>query len=135
PFAGVQMLWTHVASGMIDLTPGGPGDAQTQMADPSRDAYNACKPVPGNQQGGSTLTCSTSPEDKVDFGNNVAFKTLDQTRARMFIGGQARYQMLLMSMSLLFDLIAPDLGAEPHNLHSGQVARQLAFSVAVGAVL
>lgn len=135
PFTGLQMLWSHVTSGMIDLTPGGPADAQTRIADPSRDAYNACKPAPGNTQGGPTLACTTSPDAAADFSNNVAFKTLDQTRARMFLGGQARYQMLLMSMSLLFDLIAPDLGAKPRLLRSGQVARQLAFSVAVGAVL
>jgi hypothetical protein len=136
PFTGVQMLWNHVTSGMIDLTPGGPADPQTRVPDPSRDAYNACKPAPGNTQSGPTLTCTNStPGAGADFSNDIAFKTLDQTRARMFVGGQARYQMFLMSMSLLFDLIAPDLGAPPRLLHSSQVARQLAFSVAVGAVL
>jgi hypothetical protein len=135
PFTGVQMLWTHVESGMIDLTPGGPADPRTGAPDPNRDAYNACKPVPGNQLGGPTLACSTSQDAAADFSNDIAFKTLNQTRARMFLGAQARYQMLLMSMSLLFDLVAPDLGAQPRHLHSGQVARQLAFSVAFGAVL
>jgi hypothetical protein len=135
PFTGLQTLWSHVESGMIDLTPGGPADPNTGVPAPDRDAYNACKPVPGNQPNGPTLACSTGPGTVADFSNDVAFKTVNQTRVRMFLGAQARYEMLLMSMSMLFDLLAPDLDAQPRHLHSGQVARQLAFSVAVGAVL
>ena len=42
-----------------------------------------------------------------------------------------------MSLSLLFDLVAPALNASSQRPHldSRQVARQLAFNVAVGAVL
>jgi hypothetical protein len=134
PFTGLQMLWNHVESGLIDLTPGGPTNASTGEPDPDRDAYNACKPLPGNTQGALPLQCSQGG-DPSDFSNDVAFKTLDQTRVRMFLGAQARYEMFLLSMSMLFDLFAPNLDAERRHLHSGQVARQLAFSLAVGAVL
>jgi hypothetical protein len=135
PFTGVQLLFSHAESGLIDLTPGGPPDAKTGTPDPAKDAYNACRPLPGNQPG-QTLTCSPGG-DSTDFANDVVFKTLDQTRVRMFLGGQARYDVLLVSLSMLFDLVAPDLGLgmQARHIASNQVARQVAFNFAVGAVL
>jgi hypothetical protein len=124
PFVGVQTLFDHVTSGVIDLTPGGPGSPP----DPAKDASSACNPEPGS----NPPLCKG---DDADVYNDVVFKPLDQTRVRMFLGAQARYQMWLASFSSMFDLIAPSLTAPLHHLQSRSVARQIAFNLAVGVVL
>jgi hypothetical protein len=126
PFIGVQTLFDHVSSGVIDLTPGGPGSPPNPM----KDAFAACNPLPGD----NPASCSDQG-DATDFRNDVVFKALSQTRVRMFLGGQARYEMLLFSFSSLFDLVTPTLQAPIHHIQSRTVARQLAFNVAVGVVL
>jgi hypothetical protein len=136
PFTGVQTLFTRVESGAIDLTPGGPADpAHEGQTLPAQDAYNACAPRPGNQlDPPANLVCSSNT-GLSDFKNDVVFNPVHQTRVRVFVGGQARYERLLVSLSLMFDLVAPSLSAAPRHLESSQVARQLAFNIAVGAVL
>jgi hypothetical protein len=126
PLIGVQTLFDHVTSGVIDLTPGGPG----APADPSKDAFAACMPQAGSNPPACVMGGGTA-----DFHNNVTFKPVSQTRVRMFLGGQARYEMLLFSASALFDLVAPELKAPVHHLDSHAVARQLAFNFAIGVVL
>jgi hypothetical protein len=129
PFGGIQTLFTSVHSGVIDLTPAGPG----KPPDPSKDAFNACSPRPGEAPG---PTGCAAGGDASDFHNDVVFKPVTQTRVRMFLGGQARYQLFTLSLSWLFDLSAPTVEAPlyPH-IHSNSVARQVAFNVALGVVL
>jgi hypothetical protein len=139
PFTGVQTLFTRIESGAVDLTPGGPADpARDDQTLPNKDAYNACAPLPGNQRDSTPpapLVCSPGG-DGSDFKNDVVFDPVHQTRVRMFLGGQARYEMLIVSLSLLFDLVAPTLAAAPlRHLESPDAARQLAINIAIGAVL
>lgn len=130
PLAGVQTLFTHVDSGVVDLTPGGPG---TPVADPSRDAYAACSPVPGSRPP-ATPSCAMGGV-ATDFQNNVSFRSVSQTRVRAFLGAQARYRLLTFTVSGLFDLAAPALDATPLRIASPDVARQAAFNLALGVVL
>lgn len=110
PLGGVQMLFSHMESGVIDLTPAGPGTTP----DPQQDATR----VSG-----------------ADVSNDVVFKPVSQTRARMFLGAEARYLLLTASLSLLFDLVAPSVQAPVSPGRSSSVARQVALSLAIGAVL
>jgi hypothetical protein len=128
PLGGIQTLFTTVRSGVIDLTPGGPG----KPPDPNKDAFSACSPTPGEAPGPSG--CAPG-RDASDFHNDVVFKPVSQTRVRMFLGGQARYQQLMLSLSCLFDLSAPSIQAPHPHVASSSVARQVAFNVALGVVL
>jgi hypothetical protein len=72
-----------------------------------------------------------------DFANNVQFNPVEQTRMRLFLGGELQYGLWRFSASLGFDLLAPDLKAmrrEPDQ-SAPTLRRQLAFSVSAGAVL
>ncbi len=131
PFAGVQALFSHVDSGVIDITP---GSGPATPPDPSGDAYAACNPKPGHRSSG-TPTCAADGS-AADFAYNVVFDPVSQTRVRAFLGAQARYQMLIVSLSTIFDLAAPALGVTPVRLpSSSRVARQAALNFAVGVVL
>jgi hypothetical protein len=127
PLLGVQTLFVTGESGVVDLTPGGP--SSTSGTNPATDATRACVPEPG--QPAATLQCTG---DAADVVNDVKFEDITQTRVRAFAGAQARYEFLVTSLTLLFDLAPPDLDAEPLQLASSEVARQLAFHASVGAV-
>jgi hypothetical protein len=140
PLLGLQLLRTEAESGVIDLTPGGPPLAdETPSAPPPEDAYGSCRPQPGHQLTSTppaTIVCSPDASgDAGDFANDVTFDPVGQTRLRLFLGGQTRYRMLVFSASLLFDLVVPELESRPSNLPSRDLARQLAFTFSVGAVL
>ncbi|MFI5305799.1 MAG: hypothetical protein ACHQ53_00525 [Polyangiales bacterium] len=121
PLGGMQALITRVESGVVDLTPGGPNDA-----------YASCMPVPGDQP--ASPTCAASGNG-ADFSSNVVFRPVTQTRVRPFLGAQGRYASLVMSVTGLFDLLAPALAATPVRIASPNVARQVAINFAVGVVL
>jgi hypothetical protein len=79
---------------------------------------------------------AVSGDGSMASADDVVFKTVSHTRARMFVGGQARYQAFTLSLSALFDLATPSLAADPiHQPSQTSLARQIAFNVAVGAVL
>jgi hypothetical protein len=133
PFLGLQGLLVDAQSGVIDLTPGGPGDP------PQDDAYASCRPLPGHQTGSNagTVVCMTPGETGADFAHDVVFDPVRNARMRMFLGAQTRYDRFTLAASLLFDLLVPSIEAAPPRPHldSDRVARQVAFSVSVGAVL
>jgi hypothetical protein len=137
PFLGFQLLRTDVESGVVDLTPGGP--SASPGAPPPEDAYNSCRPLPGHQvtaTSSATIACTTEA-DGIDFANDVIFDPVGQSRLRMFLGGQTRYDMFVFAASLLFDVIVPALAADMDKRHidSPDLAHQVAFSMSIGAVL
>jgi len=136
PFLGFQVLRADVESGVVDITAGGPSAAAGEP--PPEDAYNSCQPIPGHQMTATSSTLACSPDgDGSDFSNDVMFDPVGQSRLRMFLGGQTRYDMFVFAASLLFDVIVPALDAnmpEPH-IESRDLAHQVAFSMSIGAVL
>lgn len=135
PMVGVQFLYLEADSGLVDLTPGpdvtGRGDPQTVD---DVDAFEAC--MPGAPEAGKSVPLRCRGEG-ADFANNVQFDAVQQARLRMFIGGQLQFGIWRFSTSFGFDLIAPELEAmrrEPSDTEP-TVGRQVAFSIAAGAVL
>jgi hypothetical protein len=137
PFLGLQLLRAEIESGVIDLTPGGPPLPDAPSEPPPEDAYGTCRPAPGQQlMPPATIACTAEGDDAgADFANDVVFDPVGHTRARLFLGGHTRYRMLVFSASLLFDVVVPEIDARLTNLPSPDLAHQVAFTFAVGAVL
>lgn len=136
PFLGLQLLRADVASGVVDLTPGGP--SRSAGAPPTEDAYNSCRPMPGHQMTASSATVACAMGgDGSDFENDVVFDPVGQSRLRMFLGAQTRYDMFVFAASLLFDVVVPGLDADMAEQHieSRDLAHQVALTVSLGAVL
>lgn len=136
PFTGLQFLRVEAESGVVDLTPGGPSLAG---GPPAEDAFGSCRPLPGHQtqtDPPATVACARDGEG-ADFANDVMFGPVRHSRVRMFLGGQTRYRMFTFAASLMFDLSVPKLDApmDLRHIESESVARQLGFTVSVGAVL
>ena len=135
PLLGVQLLFIEAESGLVDLTPGpddsGPG-ADQQPEDV--DAFERCRPRAPEAGEGTPLACAG---DGDDFINNVQFNPVEQTRVRLFVGGELQFGLWRFSTSLGFDLIAPELEAMRREPSQSEPAlkRQLAFSISAGAVL
>jgi hypothetical protein len=136
PFLGFQVLRADVDSGVVDLTPGGPSPVAGEP--PPEDAYGSCQPMPGHRitATSATLACSPGGEGS-DFANDVMFEPVGQSRLRMFLGAQTRYDMFVFAASLLFDVVVPELDAKMAQpvIDSQDLAHQVAFSMSVGAVL
>jgi hypothetical protein len=140
PLLGVQTLFVDVRSGVVDLTPGGPSaDAEP----PGADAYGSCVPDT-NVDGPVRLEPpDVAPNGEpcaeagagADFAHSVTFDPVTQTRVRAFAGAQLRYDLFLLQLALHYDLAAPGVTAVTRNSGGDELSRQLAFNVAVGAVL
>lgn len=136
PFLGFQLLRADVESGVVDLTPGGP--SRSAGVPPPEDAYGSCRPLPGHQMTANSTTVACVPAgDGSDFANDVMFDPVGQSRLRLFLGGQTRYDMFVFAASLLFDVAVPELDANMAERHidSSDLAHQVAFTMSVGAVL
>jgi hypothetical protein len=140
PLVGVQTLFVDVRSGVVDLTPGG---VSADSKPPSADAFASCVPD-ANVDGPVQLEppdvapngepCS-EPGAGGDFAHSVTFDPVSQIRVRAFAGAQLRYDLFLLQLALHYDLAAPGMAA-PTRQHGGsELPRQLAFNVALGAVL
>ena len=138
PLAGVQTVMVDVESGVVDLTPGATG-LESQTVNP--DAFGNCRPDP-RADGGAGEPPDVAPNGQpcreagagADFAHSVTFDPVTQTRVRAFVGAQLRYDMFLLQLALHYDLVAPGVAAPTHR-YGEQVPRQLAFNVALGAVL
>jgi hypothetical protein len=140
PLLGVQTLFVDVSSGVVDLTPGG---ASSDAEPPSADAFGSC--VPDTSVDGpvrleppdvapSGEPCSEAGAG-ADFAHAVSFDPVTQTRVRAFAGAQLRYEGFLLQLALHYDLAAPEVAASTRHSGGAELPRQLAFNVAVGAVL
>lgn len=133
PMIGAQLLFLEAESGLVDLTPGPDPTVDDQTA-AEVDAFEACRPGMATAGAAVALRCTGDGED---FGNNVQFDDVDQTRVRLFFGGQLQFGVWRFSTSLGLDLLAPELQAvrlDPET-SSPSLGRQVAFSIAAGAVL
>lgn len=67
--------------------------------------------------------------------NLVRFDDVSHARWRMVVGGQARWEALALALSLMLDVDAPELAAESSTRSTDPLARRLALSMSLGAVL
>jgi hypothetical protein len=136
PLVGVQALIVDVESGVIDLTPGGVlGDGDSALLE---DAFESCRPQPGHAPGGDKPTNIDCTGDGRDFDNDVVFDPVMQSRMRIFLGAQARYDLFTIALTVHIDPSAPSVDAADLNTpssSSGRVARQVAFNLALAATL
>lgn len=102
PWIGYQYLWIFGDSGIIDLTPG---------TDPMDVCNYAGSNVPGNPDpnqpnefDGQPVCIGGSPED---FNNNVVFSPVRLERQRLLLGLAYRYEMVMLGMEFLTDLVSP----------------------------
>lgn len=118
PLLGLQLLFVSARSGVIDLTP-------------STNSFDACAPS-ANSADGVLLGC-TRAEGTGELSNNASFRTVNQTRVRLFLGAEERYQLLSITASMGFDLTTPRLQSETpgETLPSG-LLRQFSVHVACG---
>ena len=134
PLLATQLLFLEADSGLVDLTPGPDPTADPPQQADQVDAFQACKPGAAGAGQAVPLRCTGSGDD---FGNNVQFDAVSQIRLRVFFGGQLQYGIWRISSSLGVDLLTPTLQAarrDPSETES-TLARQVAFSIAAGAVL
>jgi len=107
PWIGYQYVWIFGDSGLVDLTPQTdplgycnyagdnlPGnwdsEKQTENGDPIYDGQPVC-------MGGS----------REDFNNNVVFDQVRFERQRLLIGASYRYEMVMVGMEFITDLLSP----------------------------
>jgi hypothetical protein len=133
PMLGTQLLFLEVDSGLVDLTPGPDPSARPAQSVGAVDAFESCEPGAPAAGQGAPLMCQNKG---VDFGNNVQFDPISQTRLRLFIGGQLQYDIWRFSSSLGVDLLTPELEATRIDAsNEPTLGRQVAFSISAGAVL
>jgi len=132
---GVQTIFVSADSATIDLTPGLSTPTNVNFME---DAYRSCEPLPGHQVGvtggeaPATLVCSNAA-GQYDYRNNLVFDSLRQTRWRMFLGAELKYDVFVGSMGLSFDLSRPDLATTRlRHLQSDKAAGQVALNLSVG---
>jgi hypothetical protein len=133
PMLGAQLLFVEAESGLVDLTPGPDPTDPTQTVE-EVDAFEACKPGDAATGDAVALECTGSGDD---FANNVLFDDVDQTRVRLFIGGQLQLGIWRFSTSFGLDLVTPELQATRRapSTSDPMLGRQIAFSLSAGAVL
>lgn len=134
PMLGAQLLFLEAESGSVDLTPGPDDSGDDDQTAAEVDAFEACRPGQPEAGKGVPLLCSG---EGADFANNVQFDEVDQTRLRLFFGGQLQFGVWRFTTSFGLDLLAPELEAPRNDPMSGDGAmrRQVAFSLSAGAVL
>jgi hypothetical protein len=95
PITGGQVVWTWADSELVDLTPG-------------TNAFATCMPSSGTPTMPGEPSCSGSG---ADYNNNAVFASIRTTRARAFVGLQARYEAFTLTGMFSGDLIpVTDIG-------------------------
>jgi hypothetical protein len=78
------------------------------------------------------LDCSGSAGPS-ELANNVTFRTIHQTRVRVFVGAEEHYRLLSVALTLGFDLTAPELQSEsPGDAVPHDLLRQFSLHLACG---
>jgi hypothetical protein len=83
------------------------------------------------QNNGVELSCS-QPEGSAELANNGSFRTVNQTRVRLFLGAEERYTWLSVTATLGFDLAVPQLQTDIAGDGPNHVMRQISFHLACG---
>jgi hypothetical protein len=111
PWVGYQYVWIFGDSGLVDLTP---------QTDPLGYCNYAGDNIPGNWDSDKTYTGARLDGDPLydgqpvcvggsreDFNNNVVFDNVRFERQRMIFGLNYRYEMVMVGMEFLTDVVAP----------------------------
>jgi len=117
PLLALQALFVNAKSGRIDLTPG-------------TNAWNACAPTSARDNA-ADLACSSNA-GAAELANTRSFRTVNQTRLRLFIGAEERYSLLSVTASLGFDLAVPQLQTDVAGDGPRDLMRQISFHLACG---
>ena len=117
PLLALQALFVNARSGRIDLTP-------------NENAWATCVPST-TASDGATLVC-TNPQGNTELANLGAFRNVNQTRVRLFLGAEERYSWLSVAATLGVDLAVPELQTEFAGDGPSNVMRQVSFHFACG---
>ena len=117
PLLALQALFVNAKSGRVDLTP-------------EANAFTSCAPAVGAANG-VTLSCS-EPNGAGELANTAAFRTVSQTRVRLFVGAEERFRWLALSATLGFDLAVPELQTNIAGDGPPELMRQVSFHLAGG---
>jgi hypothetical protein len=96
PLLALQALIVSARSGRIDLTP-------------SKNAFTTCLPEAPSAPG--SVTCGAA-DGATELADNVRFRSLHQTRMRVFVGAEERYRMWSIAASFGIDVLVPGLRTE-----------------------
>jgi hypothetical protein len=119
PLLALQALFVSAHSGRIDLSPGS-------------NAWSACVPDASKQQNGAQLSCSKA-SGAPELDNDTTFRSVSQTRVRLFVGAEERYSWLSVAATLGFDLAVPRLQTDtPGDDLPAHLMRQISFQLACG---
>jgi hypothetical protein len=114
PLLALQLLFVNAKSGVVDLTP-------------ANQAFRACSPAAGEP-----ATC-TQAGGASELASNVTFKSVSQTRVRMFLGAEERFRLLSIALTVGFDLTTPRLQSEtPGDTLPRDLLRQFSLHLACG---
>jgi hypothetical protein len=117
PLLALQALFVNAKSGRVDLTPGS-------------SAWNACAPTDTRNSAGE-LDCSGAG-GAAELANTRSFRSVNQTRVRLFVGAEERYGLLSVTATLGFDLAVPQLQTDIPGNGPNQLMRQISFHLACG---
>ncbi len=111
PWLGYQYVWIFGDSGLVDLTP---------QTDPLGYCNYAGDNIPGNWDSEKTYTGDALEGDPLydgqpvclggsreDFNNNVVFDVARFERQRLLFGLNYRYEMVMVGMEFITDLVSP----------------------------
>jgi hypothetical protein len=119
PLLALQALFVNARSGRVDLTPG-------------QNAWAACGASNASGSNADDLGCSQR-EGASELANNAMFRSVNQTRVRLFLGVQERYSLLELAATFGFDLAVPRLQTEtPGDDLPHDVMRQVSLHLACG---
>lgn len=122
PFLAGQLAWTIADSEVVDLTP-------------DVNAVEECVPSTVAAETSCTRDINSAPLPDgrypgQDFNNNATFDGVRSMRARLALGAEGRYRVLVVRLGFAFDLLGPaDLSDEIPD----EVSRQWTASVSAGA--
>ncbi|MBN1653613.1 MAG: hypothetical protein JXA30_07535 [Deltaproteobacteria bacterium] len=111
PYLGIQAVWIIASSEMVNLCY---WESSDDSADESR--LNCSE----NQQADTTL----------GSGNNRVFDDVQQTRWRMAVGMQGRYDIISATFAVIFDLAEP--GVKTNQEKEAQLSRQIGLTFGFG---
>ena len=109
PWVGYQYLFIYGDSGLIDLTPGTDAIDYCNYAGNNVPGNPNIDPDKVNSDGESLYDGSPVCEggQPYDFNNNVVFDPARLRRHRLLAGFNYRYEMVLVGMQFIMDLVPP----------------------------
>jgi hypothetical protein len=117
PLLALQALIVSAHSGRVDLTPG-------------KNAFTTCMPETPSTPAAINCAAATGAAELAD---NVTFRSVHQTRLRLFVGAEERYRVWSIAASFGLDLVVPGLRTEiPGSGLPTELMRQFSLHLAGG---